>query len=431
MQKRINSFFIGESKKSRLSDSLDSSQQTESYVPLAEKMRPKSFTELALSTPSLRALCEIARHNLPSVILWGSPGVGKTSLAHILCRIAEAKVITLSGVSATVGDIREAANTAQAMRPRRTVLFIDEIHRFSKAQQDQLLPHVESGLLTLIGATSENPYFSVNRALLSRARVYELKPISDSGMTEILDRATNLLGCELGTESRQLILQASGGDAREALNILEAAFAISKSSISPDLLKEQESCLSIDVSCESIRTVMCSKGTGLDKARQVDAISALQKSIRGSEKDAALFYLAFMLENGEDPMYVARRIVRIASEDVGLANPMALVLAVAAQQATATTGMPECNTPLAEAVCYLCDCPKSNAIETAYMNAKRAVELIGNRLTIPANISARKLGYVYTNQSEIKPSNAMKGVQMYLPQELKDFCIFPKEFKYL
>ena len=393
MQRRLDSFFRPSD------DGVEQPKEKKLKVvsqPLAERMRPRSLDDFVIASQSLLAITRLAK--LPSMILWGPPGCGKTSLANLLVEKIGLKVFKLSAVNASVADLKLVHASSPA------VLFLDEIHRFNKSQQDYLLPHVESGSITLIGATTENVYFSVNKALLSRCRVIQLPPLPDASITLLLHRAASQLPDFTLTEQAVAdITRAAAGDARQALNMLEV------------LHSGDPTPLYI--------------GTSLDKSLQVDAISALQKSIRGSERDAALIWLALLLENGEDPMYIARRIVRTASEDIGLANPMALVLCTAAMQSTALTGMPECSTALAEAVCYLCDCPKSNAVEVAYFKARDIVASMGNRLTVPSNIAAQKRGYVYTNQPELKPAGAFKGVQQYLPNGFEGE-VFPKGFNY-
>jgi putative ATPase len=400
MQKRLDSFFRQSDENAEPRE-----KRAKANPPLAQMMRPKTLDDFIVSSPSLQVLLKMSK--LPSIILWGPPGCGKTSLANLLADRSGSNVFKLSAVNATVADLKQVVACPPA------VLFLDEIHRFNKSQQDYLLPHVESGTITLIGATTENVYSSVNKALLSRCRVFQLPQLSPPSILQILNKAANAHSVSMSPSVASRISELCGGDAREAINILEAAS------------------LDGQVSLDAVETLTCTRGVSLDKSMQVDAISALQKSIRGSDRDAALVWLALLLENGEDPMYVARRIVRTASEDVGLANPMALVLSNAALQATATTGMPECSTALAEAVCYLCDSPKSNAVEVGYMNAKALVESMGNRLVVPPNISARKQGYVYTNQPEAKAAGSFAGVQRYLPHLSNPSEIFPKVFKYV
>ncbi len=339
-------------------------------APLAERMRPRTLDEFVgqeyiLGPGSLlRRMIEDDR--LASLILWGPPGCGKTTLARIIAERTKAAFVPLSAVSATVADVRRAVQEAAdrlGQFGQRTIVFIDEIHRFNRAQQDALLPAVEAGTIVLIGATTENPSFEVNAPLLSRCRVVVLQPLSDEAIRTLLERALTDSERGLGTmalrvepEAMELLVNLANGDARVALNTLELA-----------ALGAQEGI----VSAELVRQALMRRAAVYDRAGDAhyDTISALHKAIRGSDPDAALYWLARLLEHGEDPLYVARRLIRAASEDVGLADPQALQVAVAAQQAVHVLGMPEGALALAEAAVYLALAPKSNALYRAYERA--------------------------------------------------------------
>jgi putative ATPase len=346
-------------------------------APLADRVRPRTLDEilgqeevLGPGRPLRRA---IEQDQLRSLILWGPPGSGKTTLAHVIRRTTKAHFEAMSAVLSGVKDVREVLRAAERRRAhegRRTIVLIDEIHRFNKAQQDALLAHVESGDIVLIGATTENPSFEVNAALLSRSRVVVLKPLAEAELVRVLEQALadperglGGLEAEVTREALAFLAQAADGDARTALNVLELAVTTATS--------ENGAPRRLDL--EAMKQAFARKALLYDRAGEehFNIISALHKSIRNSDADAGLYWLARMLEAGEDPLYVARRLVRFASEDVGLADPQALVLAMAAQQAVHFIGLPEGALALAELVVYLSSAPKSNALYVAYGEAAR------------------------------------------------------------
>jgi putative ATPase len=343
-------------------------------APLATRMRPESLEEYAgqrhLLAPGTVLRRAIDEDRVPSMILWGPPGSGKTTLARLIAHVTKAHFEQLSAVTSGVKDVRESVAAARdrlGQLGRPTILFIDEIHRFSKSQQDALLPHVEDGTVTLIGATTENPSFEVISPLLSRARVYTLESLGDDDLNAVLERALTDADrgiarehATLTDDARSFLLRVANGDARAALNTLELAVE----STSPD--EEGNRIVEVETVEQSLQRQARYDRLG---DQHYDTISAFIKSIRASDPDAAIYYLARMLDAGEDPIFVARRLVISAAEDIGLANPNALAVAIAAKEAVEFIGLPEGRIPLAEATIYLASAPKSNSAYVAINDA--------------------------------------------------------------
>ncbi len=344
-------------------------------APLADRMRPRRLDEVIgqehLIGPGKVLRRALEGGALHSMILWGPPGTGKTTLAGLMAEVAGARFVTFSAVLSGVKEIRQVtaeAETERALRGRRTILFVDEIHRFNKAQQDAFLPHVEKGTIVLVGATTENPSFEVNAALLSRCRVYVLNPLGEDDLARILTRALRdgergLAGTGVAAEpdALGLIARLANGDARSALNILELAVTLTQASNDGPRVTEA-----------AIREAAQRKALLYNKAGEehYNLISALHKSLRDSDPDGSLYWLGRMLESGEDPLYIARRLVRFASEDVGNADPLALRLTLDAKEAYHFLGTPEGELALAQAVCYLALAPKSNSVYAAWNAVK-------------------------------------------------------------
>jgi putative ATPase len=389
--------------------------------PLADRMRPNSLEDF-LGQDDLVGKGKLLRKaieadNIPSMIFWGPPGSGKTTLAYIIAQKTKSDFQQLSAVSSGLKDLREIIKQAEVNKRlgTKTILFIDEIHRWNKSQQDSLLPNIEKGVIVLIGATTENPSFEIVGPLLSRCRVFVLKQLAKPHLKKIIKRAVEdkengigRLKIKIDDKTIELITEMSNGDARIALNILEYASSLSKN-IDKSIVKQafQKSNLFYDK----------------DGEEHYNIISALHKSMRGSDPNAALYWLARMLEAGEEPVYIARRLVRFASEDIGLANSQALEQAVAAYQACHFIGMPECNVILAQAVVYMSKCKKSNNLYQAYEQAVIDVRKYGN-LPVPLHIRnastklMKKLGY--GKGYKYSPDYNYKEKQEYLPKELKD-----------
>jgi len=387
--------------------------------PLADRMRPEDFSQFfgqeKLTGEASLLRRAIMADRIPSMIFWGPPGSGKTTLAYIIAKQTKARFVQISAVTSGVGDLRKIINEAEKERSagKPTILFIDEIHRWSKSQQDALLPHIEKGTVVLIGATTENPSFEVRGALLSRCRVFALERLTEEAILKIIDSALSdargLGGKKIKADRKalELLAKMSNGDARVALNVIEYAASVSDR-VGIEEIKEafQKSQLLYDK----------------DGEEHYNIISALHKAMRGSDADAALYWLARMLEAGEDPLYVARRLIRFASEDVGLANSRALEQAVAAYHACHFIGMPECNVILAQTVVYMAKCQKSNELYLAYGRAARDVKEYGN-LPVPLHIRnaptdlMKDLGY--GKGYKYSPEYNYKEEQEYFPDELK------------
>jgi putative ATPase len=383
---------------------LNREQQASREAPLAARMRPRSFDEFVGQEHVVgkeRVLRKsIESDQLPSMILWGPPGSGKTTLAYIIANIAKSHFSPISAVSAGVADLRRVVGEAKERRglyQKRTILFIDEIHRFNKAQQDAVLPYVEDGTITLIGATTENPSFEVIGPLLSRCRVFTLGALADEQVEMIVKRALEDgerglgdLKVEVDAGALKHLVAMSNGDGRIALNALELAALATQ----PDEEGKRR------ITLPTIEDALQHRSLLYDKAGEehYNLISALHKSLRGSDPDAALYWLGRMLEAGEDPLYIVRRLIRFASEDVGMADPQALTVSVAAQQAIHFVGMPECNLAIAEAVVYLATAPKSNSLYRAYSEVQHDIRKTGNQpvplhLRNPVTPLMREVGY--------------------------------------
>ena len=392
-------------------------------VPLGERMRPRSIDEMAgqghLLDPG-RALAESVAAGRPhSMILWGPPGSGKTTLARLVAEHAEARLLTLSAVAAGVKEIRAAMAEASDrwQEGRRTVLFVDEVHRFNKGQQDAFLPYVEDGTVVFIGATTENPSFELNKALLSRARVYRLRALDEEALGSLLDRALadaerglGGLGLAISDEGRTLLLRAADGDARRLLSALEIAADLAEDGV---------------VDADTVAEAVAGGARRFDKGGDdfYDQVSALHKAIRGSDPDATLYWLARLLDGGCEPLYIARRLIRVASEDIGNADPRALQVAISAAEAYERLGSPEGDLALSQAAAYQASAPKSNRVYTAWQAAKRDVRRHGS-LEVPMHLrnaptgmmKAQGFGSGYRYPHD-EPEAYAAGVQ-YLPDAL-------------
>jgi len=382
------------------------------YIPLAARLRPKDLLGFVgqekVIKPGSFLYKAIEADEVPSLIFWGPPGSGKTTLASIIANLTKAEFVELSAVDSGKSDLRAILDQASSNRRlgRKTILFLDEIHRWNKAQQDALLPHVEKGIITLIGATTENPSFAVNSALLSRTKVIVLDRLTQEDLIRIVKNGAQELKVKVSDDTIALIAHLSNGDARGALNLLEACSKQTKN-ISDKLVKE----------------VVANPNLMYDKTGEehYNIISALHKSMRGGDADAALYWLARMLVAGEDPIYIARRLVRFASEDVGLANNSALMLATSVWDACKNLGLPECKVHLAQLTIYLAKSPKSVDAYLAYGEAEKDASELGN-LPVPLHIrnAPTKLmkdlnygkGYKYTPLED-------SSDQEYLPEKLR------------
>jgi putative ATPase len=399
-------------------------QELKRSAPLADRMRPTSLESYVgqekLIGPGATLRTLIERDELPSMIFWGPPGTGKTTLARIIARLTRSRFEQVSAVSSGIVELRRVVDEAKEKRKlanTRTILFVDEIHRWNKSQQDALLPNVESGVITLIGATTENPSFELNGALLSRCRVFVLEKLTAEDIKKLLERAIKspegLDGkVKVDAEAIEFLAYIADGDARVALNSLEIAAKALKIS------KRQV------LKIEAVKYALAKTHLRYDKTGEehYNIISALHKSMRGSDADAALYWLGRMLEAGEDPLYVARRLVRFASEDVGLADSNALVVAIAAYNAAHAIGMPECNVILAHAAAYLAKAPKSNALYTAYMAVQKDIAELPNE-PVPLHLRNAPTKLMkeldYGKGYKYNPAYDNPISQKYLPEKLE------------
>jgi putative ATPase len=413
-----------------------SQRELQSRAPLAARMRPSTFDEYVgqqhIIGPETVLRRSIESDQLPSIILWGPPGTGKTTLANLISTATKSQFERVSGVTSGVADLRRIAGEARerlGMHGQRTILFVDEIHRFNKAQQDVILPFVEDGTLVLIGATTENPSFEVVSPLLSRARVFALQSLTDEEIGQIIiqavaepQRGLAHMQPHLEDDAMALLVNLANGDARTALNALE----LSTAATNPDEQGNRKITVAV------IQDAMQQRSLRYDKDGDLhfDTISAFIKTVRGSDPDAAVYYLARMLTAGEDPMFIARRLVILAAEDVGMADPRALSVAIAAQQAYHLIGLPEGRIPLAEATVYLATAPKSNA---SYMALNRAMEDVQQTRNDPVPMHLRNAptglmkdmgygeGYKYSHDYEdnFAPMqnlpDRLKGSRYYCP----------------
>ena len=391
-------------------------------APLAERLRPKNLDEVVgqdhLTGPGGPLRTAVEKGRIGAVVLWGPPGTGKTTLARALAAEMEGEFVPLSAVTSGVKEVRTALDAARErlkFEGRATILFVDEVHRFNKTQQDALLPALEEGLVDFVGATTENPSFEVTAPLLSRSRVLRLQPLSEEDLTALLDKGREALKVEVSPEAGAYLLRLSGGDGRRLLNALEAAASGSGR-----------------IEVRDVEGVVGTRALRYGREEHYDVVSAFIKSVRGGDPNAALHYLARMIEAGEDPVFIARRLVILASEDIGNADPQALPLAIAAAQAVQLVGMPEGRIPLAQATTYLASVPKSNASYAAIGKALEDVRRgtvpevpihLRNAVTELMRDEGYGTGYRYAHDDEAEGMN-----DRYLPEEFADRVYYePKE----
>jgi putative ATPase len=420
------------------SEEADAASRQRELMPLAARMRPRSFDDFVgqdkILAPDKVLRRTIEQDRLTSVILWGPPGSGKTTLAEIIASVTDAQFVALSAVSAGVADLRRVVESARKLTDfngQRTVLFIDEIHRFNKAQQDGVLPHVEKGTITLIGATTENPSFSVNAALLSRCRVFRLEKLSDGDVMQLVQRALTDTDDGLGQlrvgydeDALERLVRMADGDARVALTALEMAVSVAATDNEGHPV----------ISLEAVEDAMQRPALLYDRTGDMhyDLISAFIKSVRGSDPDATVYWLARMLEAGEDPLFVTRRLIILAAEDIGLADPNALMLAAACHTAVQSIGMPEGYLPMTECALYLASAAKSNSAIVSYGAARADVEghlnepvpfHLRNAVTALGRAQGFGQGYQYAHdgrdhyvEQQYLPDN-LKGRRYYVPSD--------------
>ncbi|MGA1473391.1 MAG: replication-associated recombination protein A [Burkholderiaceae bacterium] len=426
--------------------------QPKRTIPLAEALRPSTLDQVVgqrhLLGPQGPLVRAVQLQRLPSLILWGPPGVGKTTLARLLAHAVNARMLSLSAVLSGVKEIREAVAQAEiwAQQGSPVVVFVDEVHRFNKSQQDAFLPHVESGLFVFIGATTEHPGFEVHSALLSRAQVFRLESLQPDDARVLLDRGLQALAAQapvLSDEARSLLIATADGDGRKLLNLLEMLAQAtslttsrqedelgSEGSLEPKAqpmgLRERE-----PLSLEQLQTMLPALQRQFDKGGDAfyDQISALHKSVRGSDPDASLYWLARMLDGGADPRYIARRLIRMASEDIGLADPRALALCLEAAQAHERLGSPEGELALAQATVFLAVAAKSNAVYTAWKSAQRYVQDQGS-MSVPNHLRnaptrlAKSMGHGVEYRYSHEEPDAFSAGQRYFPDAVLKPPIF-------
>ena len=394
---------------------------TEISIPLAEKLRPSNLNDIVGQSDifskggSLRVAIESG--NLPSLILWGPPGVGKTSIAKVISKTIDAHFISVSAVLSGIKEIRESIEKAEFIRDqqnKKTILFVDEVHRFNKSQQDAFLPHIESGLIIFIGATTENPSFEVNSALLSRCQIYTLKALKNEDLNKIFEKVMIVFNdLKISDDAKNLIFEFANGDGRKLINLLEIVCLNAQS--------EKK----MKIGSDDVKKSMSDKSRRFDKGGEqfYDQISALHKSVRGSDPDASIYWLQRMLDGGADPLYLARRIIRIAIEDIGLADPRAQTIALEAYQIFERLGTPEGELALTNAVLYLAAAPKSNAAYQAH-NLSKAYVSSHNNYDVPIHLRnaptklMQEIGYGKEYRYAHNEPHAYAAGEKYFPDEL-------------